>query len=365
MKVLSVFGTRPEAIKMAPVVHMLGQSDQIVSKIAVTAQHREMLDQVLQLFDIHPDYDLDLMRHGQSLSDITTAVLHGIGEIITEEKPDLVLVHGDTSTTFAAALAAFYQQTAIGHVEAGLRTDNKYAPFPEEINRRLTSALTDFHFAPTTGARDNLLKENIAPDKIFVTGNTVIDALLQVVDKPFSLQGLGLDNVDWSKRQILLTCHRRENWGVPMHRIFTAVRAIAEDFTDCEIIFPVHKNPDIRKLAADIFAGCSSIHRCEPLDYLPFSHIMNKSYLVLTDSGGLQEEAPALGKPVIVLRDATERPEAIEAGTAILAGSNGTAVYNAVANLLNNNDEYHQMAHAINPFGDGHAAEKIQSIIIR
>ncbi len=363
MKVLSVFGTRPEAIKMAPVVRMLNQSALIESKIAVTAQHREMLDQVLELFDIHPDYDLNLMRHGQSLSDITTAVLHGIGEIIADEKPDLVLVHGDTSTTFAAALAAFYQQTAIGHVEAGLRTDNKYAPFPEEINRRLTGALADFHFAPTIGARDNLLKENIARDKIFVTGNTVIDALLQVVDKPCLLQGIGLDDVDWSKRQILLTCHRRENWGEPMRQIFTAVRAIAEDFTDCEIIFPVHKNPDIRRLASEVFDGCTKIHRSEPLDYLPFSHIMNKSYLVLTDSGGLQEEAPALGKPVIVLRDTTERPEAIDAGTAILAGSNNTNVYNSAATLLSDNNKYQGMAHAVNPFGDGQAAARILSII--
>lgn len=365
MKVLSVFGTRPEAIKMAPVVLMLNQSNLIESKIAVTAQHREMLDQVLQLFDIHPDYDLDLMRHGQSLSDITAAVLHGIGEIIAAEKPDLVLVHGDTSTTFAAALAAFYQQTAIGHVEAGLRTDNKYAPFPEEINRRLTGALTDFHFAPTTGARDNLLKENIAPDKIFVTGNTVIDALLQVVDKSCPLQGLGLDDVDWSKRQILLTCHRRENWGEPMRQIFTAVCDIINDFSDCEIIFPVHKNPAIRKLAAEIFNDCPRIHLSEPLDYLPFSHIMNKSYLVLTDSGGLQEEAPALGKPVVVLRDTTERPEAIEAKTAILAGSNRKNVYDSVAALLSDLNKYQEMAHAINPFGDGHAAEKICSIIVR
>jgi len=364
MKIISVFGTRPEAIKMAPLVKILEDCPDIESQVLVTAQHREMLDQVLHLFDIHPDYDLNIMRHGQTLEGITTSALEGACPILHEQKPDLVLVHGDTTTTFVAALAAFYEHVPCGHVEAGLRTFNKYAPFPEEMNRHLTGVLADYHFAPTAIARENLLREGIDDARIVVTGNTVIDALLQVVKKPCSLKGLGLDNVDWDKRIILLTCHRRENWGAPMQEIFTAVREISRQYQDVEIIFPVHKNPIVRNAAQDLLEDIDSIHLCEPLDYLPFSHIINRSYLVLTDSGGMQEEAPALGKPVLVLRETTERPEAIEAGTALLAGNRKEGVIDYTKALLDDYSLYQKMAKAINPYGDGHASEKILESIL-
>lgn len=364
MKIISVFGTRPEAIKMAPLVKILEDCPDIESQVLVTAQHREMLDQVLHLFDIRPDYDLNIMRHGQTLAGITTSALEGICHILHEEKPDLVLVHGDTTTTFVAALAAFYEHVPCGHVEAGLRTGNKYAPFPEEMNRHLTGVLADYHFAPTKIARENLLREGIADTKIVVTGNTVIDALLQVVKKPCSLEGLGLDNVDWDKRIILLTCHRRENWGAPMQEIFTAVREIALQYRDVEIIFPVHKNPLVRDAVQEILAEIASVHLCEPLDYLPFSHIINRSYLVLTDSGGMQEEAPALGKPVLVLRETTERPEAIEAGTALLAGNKKEGVIDCARALLDDFALYQKMAKAVNPYGDGHASDRILASIL-
>ena len=363
MKILSVFGTRPEAIKMAPVIRELNLNSEFDSIVAVTAQHREMLDQVLSLFDINPDYDLNIMKHGQSPSDITTAILNGLNKILEGEKPDLVLVHGDTTTTFAAALAAFYAHIPCGHVEAGLRTDNKYSPYPEEINRRLTGVLADYHFAPTITAKNNLLKENVPEDKITITGNTVIDALLETVKKDCSLAELGLDNVDWQKHILLLTCHRRESWGEPMSRIFSAVKEIVESHPNTEVIFPMHKNPLVRELATEKLSGNSRIHLIEPLEYLPFSHVMNRSYLVLTDSGGIQEEAPALGKPVLVLREVTERPEAIAAGTAMLAGTKKEEIIKTVGLLLDNHHTYESMAKAINPYGDGTAAKQIISAI--
>ncbi len=363
MKVLSVFGTRPEAIKMAPLLKALEREPKIKSIVAATAQHREMLDQVLQLFDIRPDYDLNLMRHSQTLGDITAAVLAGLQPILAEETPDLVLVHGDTTTTFAAALAAYYQKIPVGHVEAGLRSGDKYAPYPEEANRRLTDALADLHFAPTQRSAANLALENIGGEHIYVTGNTVIDALLQAVRQPCPLAGLGLDSVDWRKKIILLTCHRRENWGRPMEAIFSAVADMLKIHPECELIFPLHKNPLVREIAYARLGGGPAIHYTEPLDYLPFCHVMERSHLIVTDSGGLQEEAPALGKPVLVLREVTERPEAVEAGTARLAGVTYDSVYQSLALLLTDDSLYCSMARASNPYGDGHAAERICEII--
>ena len=364
LKVMSVFGTRPEAIKMAPVVQALAACPEIDCRVCVTAQHREMLDQVLRLFDIHPHYDLDLMKPGQTLTSITCAVLQGLEPILEKEQPDLLLVHGDTTTTFAAALAAYYRQIPVGHVEAGLRSGDIYAPYPEEINRRLTGGLATLNFAPTALARENLLKENAKDTSITVTGNTVIDALLQAVDKPCDLTGLDLDGVDWSKRVILMTCHRRENWGRPMEEIFAAARDSLDAHPDTELVIPVHKNPLVREIAHRHLDGCDRAHFCEPLDYLPFCHCMKKCHLVLTDSGGLQEEAPALGKPVLVLREVTERPEAIEAGTAQLAGTAYAGVKAALDRLLDDPAAYAAMAHAANPYGDGKAAGRIVEAIL-
>ncbi|WP_089609289.1 non-hydrolyzing UDP-N-acetylglucosamine 2-epimerase [Dehalobacterium formicoaceticum] len=365
LKVLSVFGTRPEAIKMAPVVQELQKfPEKIQSKVVVTAQHREMLDQVLELFHIQPDYDLNLMRHGQTLYDITSRVLLGLRDILSQEKPDLVLVHGDTTTTFVAALATFYQQIKVGHVEAGLRTGNKLSPFPEEMNRKMTGSLADYHFAPTETARQNLLRENVPGEMIVVTGNTVIDALLATVRQPYQFTGFGMHEVDWTKKIILLTCHRRENWGVPMREIFTAVRRVKAARPDTEVIFPVHKNPGVRDLAHQILGKTPGIHLVEPMDYQPFAHLMAKSYLVLTDSGGMQEEAPSLGKPVLVLRNTTERPEAMEAGTVKLVGTNQDIIYQETMRLFEDERSYRAMANAVNPYGDGTAALRIvQSIL--
>lgn len=360
INVLSIFGTRPEAIKMAPVVRELRRyPEQIRAKVAVTAQHREMLDQVLDLFGIVPDYDLNLMRHGQTLYDITAGALLGLRDILSGEKPDLVLVHGDTTTTFVAALAAYYQQIKVGHVEAGLRTGDKYAPFPEEMNRKMAGSLADYHFAPTETSKENLLRENIPEKSILVTGNTVIDALLDTVDKPYSFVHAGMELVDWSKKILLLTCHRRENWGDPMRRIFQAVKAIKELRPDTEVIFPIHKNPLVRDLAAGILGKTPGIHLIEPLDYQPFAHLMAKSYLVLTDSGGMQEEAPSLGKPVLVLRDTTERPEAVAAGTVKLVGTNEEAIFREILRLMDDAAAYQEMANAVNPYGDGTASRRI------
>lgn len=360
IKVVLVFGTRPEAIKMAPVVKALQGDDRFEAVVLVTAQHREMLDQVLDLFDINPDYDLDIMQGGQSLSEITTRVLMGLEGVISKERPDIVLVHGDTSTTFVAGLAAFYQQVRLGHVEAGLRTYNKYSPFPEEMNRHLTAVLADLHFAPTLNSRENLLSENIAPERVFVTGNTVIDAILETVDNDYVFQDDVLGQLDFiNQKIILLTSHRRESLGRPMENIFTAVRRLIEDNHDVELVFPVHLNPRVREIANDLLKGLDRVHLIEPMGYKPFVNLMARSYLILTDSGGIQEEAPGLGKPVLVLRDTTERPEAVRAGTVSLVGTEENEIYKRADLLLNNKEEYTKMANAVNPYGDGRASQRI------
>jgi len=361
-KVLVVFGTRPEAIKMAPVIKELKKVEDITTIVAVTAQHREMLDQVLKLFDIVPDHDLNLMREGQDLFSITTGVLEGMKEILDKEQPDMVLVHGDTTTTFAAALAAFYRRIPVGHVEAGLRTRNKYSPYPEEMNRSLAGRICELHFAPTDTARENLLAESTASFKIWVTGNTVIDALLDTI-KPEYKFGQELSQIDFSRRIVLVTTHRRENWGNSMRNIYEALLDIVNEFPDVEVVFPVHKNPVVREVAEEMLQGRERFHLIEPLDYEPFAHLMNCCYMVMTDSGGLQEEAPSLGKPVLVLRDTTERPEAVEAGTVKLVGTNRDKIYQEAKRLLTDSREYEQMARAINPYGDGKAARRIAKIV--
>lgn len=370
-KVVAIFGTRPEAIKMAPLVNLLQSFSQLETKVVVTAQHREMLDQVLELFNIEPDYDLNIMHREQSLFDITTRALTGLGEVLALEKPDLVLVHGDTTTTFAGALAAFYHHLKVGHVEAGLRTRNKYSPFPEEMNRRLTGAVADLHFAPTHTAKASLLAEAVPATSIFVTGNTVIDALLNTVDRGYDFSGGGEGLAELVQaaqrgqtRLLLATVHRRESWGRPMRQIFLAFADLARAYSDIDIIFPVHKNPRVRSLAQQILGGLPRVHLTEPLEYAPFANLMAHSYLVLTDSGGLQEEAPALGKPVLVLRETTERPEAIEAGTVKLVGTSRARIVSEATRLLENPRAYAQMANAINPYGDGQACRRIGQIIL-
>lgn len=366
IKVMTVFGTRPEAIKMAPVILELSKhSAHITPIVAVTAQHREMLDQVLQLFNIVPDYDLDIMAQGQTLFDITSRAMHGLNEVLGKEKPDIVLVHGDTTTTFAGALAAFYHQTAVGHVEAGLRTQNKYSPFPEEMNRKLTGSLTDIHFAPTKTAKDNLIREAIAEERAFITGNTVIDALLTTVDPDYKFADEVLANMDYTgKRIVLVTTHRRENLGEPMRHVYQALRDIVTEFEDVEIVFPVHKNPLVREVVDSELGGIDRVKLIDPLEYQPFANLLARSYLVLTDSGGVQEEAPALGKPVLVLRDNTERPEAIEAGTVKLIGTDKERVYQETRLLLTSPAEYDCMANACNPYGDGQASRRIVETIL-
>ena len=364
-KIMTVFGTRPEAIKISPVVKTLQSNDNIETIVTVTAQHREMLDQVLNLFDIIPNYDLDLMKNQQTLTGVTLRVLKGMKRVYEKSKPDLVLVHGDTSTTFVASLAAFYNQIKVGHVEAGLRTYNKYSPFPEEMNRHLTGVIADLHFAPTDLAKENLLKENVNSEKIIVTGNTVIDALLDVVDENYKFKSEILNNIDFdNKKIILLTTHRRENLGRPMENIFDAINDILKENKETEVIFPVHLNPVIRELAAKKFEEAGRVHLVEPLDYEPFINLMNKSYLILTDSGGIQEEAPSLGKLVLVLRDTTESPEAINAGTVKKVGTNKRMIYNKAKELLNNEDSYNEMAKASNPYGDGKASNRILKRIL-
>mgnify|MGYP001299876825 CR=1 FL=1 len=366
IKVMTVFGTRPEAIKMAPIVLELQKHpDTIEPVVAVTAQHREMLDQVLNLFHIKPDHDLNIMAAGQTLFDITTKAMCGLDKVLTEEKPDIVLVHGDTTTTFAGALAAYYHQTTVGHVEAGLRTHNKYSPFPEEMNRRLTGCIADLNFAPTETSEQNLLAENAAPESIFVTGNTVIDALHHTVRDDFSFDDELLQHVDFAhKRVILVTTHRRENLGEPMRHVYKALKALTEEFDDVEIVFPVHKNPKVREVVNAELGGLEKVHLIDPLDYEPFANLMNKAYLILTDSGGVQEEAPALGKPVLVLRDTTERPEAVLAGTVKLIGTDRERVYAEAKKLLTDKEEYSRMAEAVNPYGDGQAARRIIHAIL-
>lgn len=361
-KVMVVFGTRPEAIKMAPVVKELEKVDDIETVVVVTAQHREMLDQVLQLFDIIPKYDLNLMKDKQDLYSITSGVLTGLQKVLERERPDLVLVHGDTTTTFAASLAAFYQKIPVGHVEAGLRTRNKYSPYPEEMNRVLTGRLAELHFAPTDTARDNLLAEATASFKIWVTGNTVIDALLETVKDDYSF-GDSLAGIDFSKRIILVTTHRRENWGSRMRDIYGALIDLVEEFKDTQLVFPVHMNPTVRDIAVEMLGNLERVHLIKPLDYEPFANLMNNCYMVLTDSGGLQEEAPSLGKPVLVLRDTTERPEAVTAGTVKLVGTVKENIYKEAKLLLSDDNAYQKMAQAVNPYGDGKAAIRIVKVI--
>jgi len=366
LKVMTVFGTRPEAIKMAPVVLELKKhADQIKTIVAVTAQHRQMLDQVLRLFQIEPDYDLDIMAQGQTLYDITTKSLMGLRVVLEQEKPDIVLVHGDTTTTFAGALAAYYQQIPVGHVEAGLRTGNIYSPFPEEMNRKLTGAIAAMHFAPTDSSKHNLLAEHVDPAHIYVTGNTVIDALMNTVREDYVFEDPALHQVDFiNHRVILVTTHRRENLGEPMRHIYKALRRIVDEFADVEIVFPVHRNPLVRKVVEEELAGLDRVHLIDPLDYEPFANLMGRSAIVLTDSGGIQEEAPSLGKPVLVLRDTTERPEAVDAGTVKLIGTDKDVVYHEAKRLLSDSEEYERMSNAINPYGDGKAAWRIVSYIL-
>ncbi len=360
MKIMTVFGTRPEAIKMAPLVKKLNEDPEIQSVLCVTAQHRQMLDQVLELFELTPDYDLNIMKPNQTISMITANVLTGIEPVLQKEKPDMVLVHGDTSTTFVTALAAFYQQIPVGHVEAGLRTYDKYSPFPEEINRVLTGHIAALHFAPTQRNRNNLLAERICEEDIVLTGNTVIDALLQVADKPYEFEDETLRQLDFQKKRVItVTCHRRENLGEHMEHIFSAIRDIAAEFEDVEVVYPVHLNPKVRGTASAILGDSSNVHLIEPLQYQPFVNLMARSYFIITDSGGMQEEAPSLGKPVLVVRKETERPEAVEAGTVKLAGVERDTIYALAKQLLTDKEAYEAMAQAANPYGDGTACDKI------
>lgn len=361
IKVMTVFGTRPEAIKMAPLVKELNSRTEIECKVCVTAQHRQMLDQVLNIFNIKPDYDLNIMKQGQTLSDITSKALKGLEEVINKEKPSIVLVHGDTTTTFAGALASYYTQTDVGHVEAGLRTWNKYSPYPEELNRQMVGILTDMHFAPTEKSKNKLLAEGKTPDTIYVTGNTAIDALNTTINPNYQHQLF-----DWigNDKLILLTAHRRENLGLPMRNMFKAIKKIVDEIPNVKVIYPVHLNPKVKEVADEILGNNPKIKLINPLEVIDFHNFINKSYLILTDSGGIQEEAPSLGKPVLVLRDTTERPEGIEAGTLKLAGTNEETIYELTKNLLTNSKQYDTMSKASNPYGDGKASKRIANAII-
>ena len=364
IKVMTVFGTRPEAIKMAPLVLELEKNPNINSIVCVTAQHRQMLDQVLDIFGITPDYDLDIMKDRQTLIGITTRVLEGLDGVIKEAKPDIILVHGDTSTTFVGALAAFYNQTRVGHVEAGLRTYDKYSPFPEEMNRCLTGRIADLHFSPTVNNRENLLKEGISSDNIFITGNTVIDALKTTVDKNYVLCD-SMKDVDFeNKRVIVVTAHRRENLGEPLKNICNALKRIVTDFDDVELVYPVHLNPAVRETVFSILGDTDRVKLIDPIDVRDLHNAMDRCFMVMTDSGGLQEEAPSLGKPVLVLRNETERPEAVEAGTVKVAGVDEDTIYNMAKELLTDKDEYNKMAHAVNPYGDGEASRRTVEAIL-
>ena len=365
IKVLSVFGTRPEATKMAPVINeMRERAEEFEPVVCVTAQHRQMLDQVLEVFGITPDYDLNIMQAGQSLSDIVTRCLDGLGDVIVQARPDILLVHGDTSTTFAASLAAFYNGVKLGHVEAGLRTYDKFQPYPEEMNRRLTAALADYHFAPTRLSRENLLKENIPADTIFVTGNTAVDCLRTTVLQDYTFTEPALRGLDYSgKRVISMTAHRRENIGEPLDNILHAVRRIADDYADVLFVYPVHRNPAVLKQVDGILGAHPRIVTTEPVNMHDMHNLISKSYMVLTDSGGIQEEAPGLDKPVVVLRNVTERPEGLTAGTLTLAGTERESVYAAIKSLLDDTEAYRRMAAAPNPFGDGRAAKRIMDAI--
>jgi UDP-N-acetylglucosamine 2-epimerase (non-hydrolysing) len=365
MKIAVAFGTRPETIKMAPVVLECRRRN-LDHIVIVTAQHRQMLDQELAVFGIVPEYDLNIMQHNQDLFHVTAAVLNGIKPVLQKEKPDVLLVQGDTTTTFAAALAAFYCRIPVGHVEAGLRTWNKFNPYPEEINRQLTTRLTDFHFPPTEWGKNNLLAEGIPTEKIFVTGNTVIDALLTIVDPAYRFTEPPLSTIDFNRRRVLLlTSHRRENFGAPMEETFTACRELVGANPDTELVYPVHPNPNVRASAQRILAGIPRIHLIEPMEYRPFVQLMARSTLILTDSGGVQEEAPTLGKPVLVLRTTTERPEAVEAGTARLVGTDRTVIIREAQRLLSDPAAYQDMATKTNPYGDGKSAPRIVDILLR
>ncbi|MDM8273786.1 UDP-N-acetylglucosamine 2-epimerase (non-hydrolyzing) [Ligilactobacillus salivarius] len=362
IKVMTVFGTRPEAIKMAPLVlELQKQSQRFEAITTVSAQHREMLDQVLDIFHIKPDYDLNIMHARQTLTDITSNVLINLDKILKEAKPDIVLVHGDTTTTFAASVAAFYNQIPIGHVEAGLRTWEKYSPYPEEMNRQMTDAMTDLYFAPTNQSKANLLKENHKEDNIYITGNTAIEALKQTVDKEYHHDIL--DKVSPDNKLILLTMHRRENQGEPMRRVFKVIREVVESREDVEVIYPVHLSPAVQEAAKEILGNTERIHLISPLDVVDFHNLAARSYFIMTDSGGVQEEAPSLGKPVLVLRDTTERPEGVEAGTLKLVGTESEKVKEEMEELLDNDAEYQRMAQAKNPYGDGKASERILDAI--
>lgn len=368
MKVLTVFGTRPEAIKIAPVITALSNLPHIDSRVCVTAQHRQMLDQVLELFEIRPAYDLNIMKPGQDLTDITSNILLALRPILKEFKPDLLLVHGDTTTTMTSALAAYYEKITVGHVEAGLRTGNLYAPWPEEMNRAIVGRIAQLHFAPTASAQNNLLREGVDPKTIFVTGNTVIDALLETVhkiDTNLSLKSqmkARFSFIDLDKKLIIVTGHRRENFGDGFERICQALKVLSAR-PDVQIVYPVHLNPSVQEPVMRILGSCNNVHLIEPLDYLPFVYLMSQSYLIITDSGGVQEEAPSLGKPVLVMRDTTERPEAVDAGTVKLVGTDMQKIIDEANDLLDSQSAYNAMARAMNPYGDGKAAQRIQNII--
>lgn len=362
IKVMTVFGTRPEAIKMAPLVNELKSRENIETVVCVTAQHREMLDQVLHTFEITPDYDLDIMKQGQTLVDITTRALQKLDEVIKESKPDIVLVHGDTTTTLVGSMAAFYNQVKVGHVEAGLRTYDKYSPFPEEANRQMTGIISDIHFAPTFMAKENLIKENKCETSIYVTGNTAIDALKTTIREDYThevLEKIGDD------RMILVTAHRRENLGQPMRNMFKAIKRITEEFDDIQVVYPIHLNPIVREIAKEVIGDSDKIHLIEPLEVIDFHNFLNKSHIIMTDSGGIQEEAPSLGKPVLVLRDTTERPEGVEAGTLKLAGTDEEKIYSLTKELLTNDEEYNRMSKTSNPYGDGNASKYIVDAIVK
>ncbi|KHT43156.1 non-hydrolyzing UDP-N-acetylglucosamine 2-epimerase [Vibrio sinaloensis] len=369
-KILTVFGTRPEAIKMAPLVRALAKDERFEAKCCVTAQHREMLDQVLDLFEITPDYDLNLMKAGQSLNDVTARILLELKPVLQEFKPDVVLVHGDTATTFAASLAAYYEQIEVGHVEAGLRTGNIYSPWPEEANRKLTGALAKYHFAPTETSQNNLIKENINPAEICITGNTVIDALLMVKDKIYNDAVLNAQlaaqfpMLEEDKKLILVTGHRRESFGGGFERICEALARTAKENPDAQILYPVHLNPNVKEPVNRILSNVDNVHLIEPQQYLPFIYLMSRAYIILTDSGGIQEEAPSLGKPVLVMRNSTERPEAVEAGTVKLVGTDVTKITESLDLLLDDQDEYKKMSFSHNPYGDGKASQRIINAIL-
>ncbi len=361
IKVMTIFGTRPEAIKMAPLVKELESREKIESIVCVTAQHRQMLDQVLETFEITPNYDLNIMKQGQTLVDITTRALQSLSDVIANVKPDIVLVHGDTTTTLSGSLAAFYNKTLVGHVEAGLRTYDKYSPYPEEVNRQVTGVIADMHFAPTEISKDNLLREGKSEKNIYVTGNTAIDALKTTVKSDYHndiFEKIGSD------RMIMLTAHRRENLGEPMKNMFRAIKRITEEFDDVQVVYPIHLNPLVRQAADEVLGDNKKVHLIEPLEVFDFHNFLNKSYIIMTDSGGIQEEAPSLGKPVLVLRDTTERPEGVKAGTLKLAGTDEEVIYNLTKELLTSKTAYEAMSKASNPYGDGHASKYIVDAII-